>query len=1272
MKHKYPFLECRYEKNEEGKYYLVTSDLSNIIKSVPSRYLLPLGNPGFNHENLTQEIEILRNLDSYLQRSDFQAIKRIYDLTDNFNSLEDGPEKYEIGNKLVNDLEHEFKLFYSKHTGASPVREYFANEEYIVVKNYILANFLNKNPDGLGKVNVLLNYSLHLTKETATKLIESFNEEDYELLKKSLSHMARFLPPKYIEVYIDGLFALMKNNEKEAINIFDRAQIAMDTRFPRIVNHAIIFDNVEVIKKITDSIFKEENKIKYDQRVFEIIVLHAFFRGNLDSCKHLLSDEVWSLYTEDNKKMILEIINSRFTPAAKREMIELLESKRFYPKVSEHIDQEDIYLRDQEILERSIRYFQGPPRIRYEDNSVGQILLTPNDGTITREDLLERSKVRNIFSSVNPENYKSNVKEFKKRLVSAWEQNNYSHAILERLVPDIKADLISGYLTAESSLLRRFHALDTVEMKRAYSEFIRDTKSLSPLVKILSPNAMECLPQRELNNIRASLSKEEKDLFKLVLQKSFFDKNPSYVDNIYEMVFGGKDYNELIPTQTFRYNVQQNDEIGVSANVMFLRYSTAFGLVGFTKYFIDQLTNNSFSERLVKLVSNDIANNMIYAINAGDKNICKEFLRQDLFNNFYTVELRAQLVHSIITRSGLDTRDELLEYLSKSIMIADPKIHQQVLRMADNRGEFEEVAPIIDLYTSRSQEYLSRLNKIIKLRDEAPDNLSLIRPELINKQERYGYLAVIFEDKSIFINENQFNKYLRSNIEIVRENRCTDVEIEEYFGLAAAENINLMNKIIDDLEKMLAKESKKHKNKGKNQEHAKSSIADKTALQPQMKTSVNDDKDLVEVGAIGKSLTKKEKHDTKDKIDEVQFEQKALKGKKHKKKGKAQESANSTIAYETALQPQIDTRVNEDKGSAEVGVTDQSTTKKIKHDAKDKVEEVKSEQKLLRGNLVEDLLPSFEGNVDRSEDNAPWILVDNKSKTNKYKSADSRNTFGSKDLHADKATIALKQKADDSAILKPSSSQKNVKIASQDKITVEENTVVRKLEDFPALNSPTRIVKENLVTKAEREGNEKGISENNKTKSSDVRVENKEKALSLGGANPLRFGSDEISTVLAKHQANKERPSSPVSQVVETLKAADLKANKSFVEAENIRRQQRADRTSLPVVEPDKSRIILTYVMNETTYFREVFYEAMVVDSNNVKMDLFKDKDNNSYARLPDVLTGNSVWYSFNKEMGLPEIAPLRGRPTDIKEHKGNYVFNVESKKVNTAIAQER
>ena len=127
MKHKYPFLECRYEKNEEGKYYLVTSDLSNIIKSIPSRYLLPHGNPGFNHENLTHEIEILRNLDSYLQRSDFHAIKRIYDLTDNFNSLEDGPEKYEIGNKLVNDLEHEFKVFYSKHTGASPVREYFAN-----------------------------------------------------------------------------------------------------------------------------------------------------------------------------------------------------------------------------------------------------------------------------------------------------------------------------------------------------------------------------------------------------------------------------------------------------------------------------------------------------------------------------------------------------------------------------------------------------------------------------------------------------------------------------------------------------------------------------------------------------------------------------------------------------------------------------------------------------------------------------------------------------------------------------------------------------------------------------------------------------------------------------------------------------------------------------------------------------------------------------------------------------------------------------------------
>lgn len=1222
-----------------GEYQVVETSLSNIYhRKLQPRFLFTENNPDFGQEQLLREIPFLRDIEEYLKNPVFNSLQSLYQLTGKFSSIQEQAERISLISSLKEEIEEFENSFVESIGNPSPIRKFMELQKFSMAKEFVFSRFLSVNPDAFGKVETLVQNKLYLGKSAVEVLVSNLASEDREKYKDLIiddyHELYSDLPRETFRVLADISLLQLEGKEEEALELIRLNKIGSGDFNPHdVVNNAIVLNQKRILEELWITARDSGERNRYNSKIAELNVLQIFLRGNTEMCKLCLNKEMWSAYEDSTKLSILEIIENRFSFESKRELLREFAKLDFFRAVVLAGEKQGAIIAVDKLLENSIAYFkQVTGRYLYEDAIVGKIYLTPMDGTITSEELGNRADRRNVFAGELEGENLEKVLHFKRSLISNWTENNYTSVTGASKVQEIANYLLSEVRTIASNVL-----LDVVASKRVYSEFVGSSLYLTPLMKLISPYAIDNLSTGVVRGYASSLTLEEKSLFKESMRTAYLNGLVGHAELLGKMIFSANDFDQLGQREKDQYKFAGRDLSTGSTVLTFLRYSSALALPKFTAHFIEQLHALKIEDASKTKVYIEFGDIILNTLARGDGETCKVFISQRLFNDLYDNVFRAQIVNTILTRSGRETRNDLMGYLAKNLLLVSDEVRQQVFKMADNRGEFAEVSEILDTYVERSKTYCDRLGNMLAWKDKIPSENFPSEEGLNSRQEKFLYLAFLHENKELYKTEGEFNRFLRARLDKIREIRCSAEEMEDYFGFSVDTKIVSLIKAVDKLEEILsvehARDAKKKKRGGvsSSRDKSKGKYAEEriASVDGLMEINLSERKDRVEEESItdiivpdapARGKNKKAVKVENSKLREQQSEflvPRVENPKENKERGgsEAMASEDLSLAIESSVEG----------GWTTVGSKQKTNALKVQA-AEKKQDSRREEPKVLEKRDHKEFITQGVGlGKQKDRRNSGPSVVKSSSKSGVW--VENRTETQERPA-AGLSTSKIKPGNKDSAV-------KQGKETSQSALENEGN-----LRGEESRNSiGTLAVAEGViqsVSDSSSRREDQNLVAASVTPSSSVVEESAAIESRLSGVKSPR--SSDLENLEAKFGSS----GMVDSQVTEPAAMAKGKDRIGFVAKEEERR-------SASSAQAAELQTQVSYMLNNTTYYSPLNFFMRAEYSGASSVDVYKDIYGKFFIKTE--ADGVSSWNAFSLAEGKT-ISVGPGVPTDIKEMK--------------------
>jgi|GEM_PF-5033051 len=621
----------------------------------------------------------------------------------------------------------------------------------IMRRHYLLANYFNDHKKSINKVVLLSLAPYYLSPENLKWVVDNMNENDWQSFKYRLEQVT----PGSASITED----IIRNNGLQFEELIAANPSITCHELLDVMRHAVMYNNGAVVKKCVNKYLSYESRPEDIKKLIEQTVLLALVKGDEAVCDSLLSKKICATYDVDTTSSILILIFDR--PDLQPLMLKYIEKKNLKMNLNVMASFKALIIADDELRAEKVKYLQeiyggeilNPPKL------AGNVFVTPEDGTITHLELIEKAKSYGGF--------KEGITLFGEVLGKGEEKTLLHNMLANELIITTHSIATDYYPRVEG--FRRFSETYMLGIKigqaignylpfdEIYGAYFNDNNisgSIDPVIKLLAPHITEVSSSQKVLSIREG-AKDDRDFLRylanIMCQVELPKKGGVLVDDI---IYGdGEKANAIISATT----MPTENTIFAGPEIAALRFAISHNKVNVVEHCLGSYLNKLQYIQVDDASNASIFNLALHAMIRGNLKICRMFLCKAMWSQ-YSDEAKVELINHIVLRSGKYTRLSLMdELLYNDVLTQELKEKLQKSLCFDR----DEVNSFCKLYFKDAQ----RLRSNIKKCSDNPKTLEELIAEKPNKGNICFLLASItFACKKKFGDDVALEDFVKGNI----------------------------------------------------------------------------------------------------------------------------------------------------------------------------------------------------------------------------------------------------------------------------------------------------------------------------------------------------------------------------------------------------------------------------------------------------------------------------------------------------------------------------
>jgi len=567
---------------------------------------------------------------------------------------------------------------------------------------YLYSSYFNEHKNSLNKILLLTKLANYFSNDILEETIAQMTAENWSSLQETVrAEFNKKLPTKEatnelaVALYIN---LLQTNGEQIVQSLAERPNLPHIFDF--IAEKAILHNKSLVINACVNIYISER---LYDnpqlKQATEENALEAMARGNPDICKSFLNKEMWNTYGLETKSCIYSLMIHRVGEQTLLKLLDHIKEENLvieeavYIKYIEMNGPQSAALNQSTFKQAAI----SQTDVAHSRYMAGNIHVTPEDGTISVEELRARSLVGRDPAVQLPKLKEKIASEPEFVFTKALLDNE--RIITSHMTGNIDNDLRYKPLEnfnrcyATNATLRT-DVNDSLLLDEVYSDYFNNlalSAGIDPVIKLLTFGIPELLSRESLNKAKEEVVKSN-DLpyFIFAANKMHIKVSPRMGIIIANILFD-KENNAL--------KQLKENEVFNSEDIIALRFAVLHDkeeLVNYcVKKYIKSVKNNQIT---YPQIHKNMSEQAIFAMVRGNRAISTAFIESmwSISNDVY----KAQLVNLIVTRSGKETRNHLIEYLVVNNLLKE-SLKESLYKSSPIPAEIREIkefmSPIFDI-----------------------------------------------------------------------------------------------------------------------------------------------------------------------------------------------------------------------------------------------------------------------------------------------------------------------------------------------------------------------------------------------------------------------------------------------------------------------------------------------------------------------------------------------------------------------------------------------